>query len=220
MCAQAGEVNTGAVDPLKAIADAASEHGRAWLHIDGAFGLWAAASPKRRSLVDGIERADSWAVDGHKWLNVPYDCGMAIVRDPAATTAALTVSAPYLATPRRRRPCGALLRPRPPGGRRAPPLPPGRGAQRRSRHRVEGYFAAAVASAVAERRQVHLVADSVGPPTPCHRAQPCSVAGGPTVDAAGGMVADGDAFSPASATTNARVVALVTMMGRSLVSAP
>ncbi len=97
VCAQAGEVNTGAVDPLEAIADAASEHGRAWLHIDGAFGLWAAASPKRRSLVDGIERADSWAVDGHKWLNVPYDCGMAIVRDPAAATAALTVSAPCLA---------------------------------------------------------------------------------------------------------------------------
>jgi len=96
VCAQAGEVNTGAVDPLEAIADAVGERGRAWLHVDGAFGLWAAAAPGRRPLVAGVERADSWAVDGHKWLNVPYDCGMAIVRDPAAATAALRVSAPYL----------------------------------------------------------------------------------------------------------------------------
>ena len=89
VCAQAGEVNTGAVDPLAAIADVVGEHGRAWLHIDGAFGLWAAASPQLRPLVAGAERADSWAVDGHKWLNVPYDRGMAIVADPAAASGGL-----------------------------------------------------------------------------------------------------------------------------------
>jgi glutamate/tyrosine decarboxylase-like PLP-dependent enzyme len=97
VCAQAGEVNTGAVDPLGAIADVVGTRERAWLHVDGAFGLWAAAAPQRRHLVVGVERADSWAVDAHKWLNVPYDCGMAIVRDPAAATAALALAAPYLA---------------------------------------------------------------------------------------------------------------------------
>ncbi|NMO93551.1 pyridoxal-dependent decarboxylase [Actinomycetospora sp. TBRC 11914] len=97
VCAQAGEVNTGAVDPLDAIADVVSARERAWLHVDGAFGLWAAASPGRRPLLAGVERADSWAVDAHKWLNVPYDCGLAIVRDPAAAVAALSVTASYLA---------------------------------------------------------------------------------------------------------------------------
>jgi glutamate/tyrosine decarboxylase-like PLP-dependent enzyme len=87
--AQAGEINTGAMDPLPQIADAAHEHG-AWLHVDGAFGLWAAASPKLRAQVEGVERADSWATDGHKWLNVPYDCGFAIVRDSEAQRAALS----------------------------------------------------------------------------------------------------------------------------------
>jgi glutamate/tyrosine decarboxylase-like PLP-dependent enzyme len=86
---QVGEVNTGAVDPLPALADAAREYG-AWLHLDGAFGLWAAASPTLRGLVEGVERADSWATDGHKWLNVPYDCGFAIVRDVDAQRAALS----------------------------------------------------------------------------------------------------------------------------------
>jgi glutamate/tyrosine decarboxylase-like PLP-dependent enzyme len=81
--AQAGDVNSGAVDPLDAIVDAAHEYG-AWVHVDGAFGLWAAASPRMRALVAGAERADSWATDGHKWLNVPYDCGFAIVRDSDA----------------------------------------------------------------------------------------------------------------------------------------
>ena len=95
VCAQAGEVNTGACDPLDAIADAAAAHG-AWVHVDGAFGLWAAAVPSLRHLVRGAERADSWAVDAHKWLNVPYDGGLAIVADPAALRAAMGVSASYL----------------------------------------------------------------------------------------------------------------------------
>ena len=96
VCAQAGEVNTGATDPLDAIADLAREHG-AWLHVDGAFGLWAAASPRLRHLVRGIERADSWAADAHKWLNVPYDGGLAIVADREAQRRAMGVTASYLA---------------------------------------------------------------------------------------------------------------------------
>ena len=95
VCAQAGEVNTGAFDPLDAIADAAAEHG-AWVHVDGAFGLWAAASPRLRGLVAGAERADSWAVDSHKWLNVPYDGGLAIVADREAVRGAMGVRASYL----------------------------------------------------------------------------------------------------------------------------
>jgi glutamate/tyrosine decarboxylase-like PLP-dependent enzyme len=87
--AKAGEVNTGACDPFEEIADAAREYG-AWLHVDGAFGLWAAASPALRHLVAGVERADSWATDGHKWLNVPYDSGFAIVRDADSQRAALS----------------------------------------------------------------------------------------------------------------------------------
>jgi glutamate/tyrosine decarboxylase-like PLP-dependent enzyme len=87
--AQAGEVNTGAMDPFGAIADLVHEHG-AWLHVDGAFGLWAAASPKLRWQVEGVQRAHSWATDGHKWLNVPYDCGFAIIRDADAQRAALS----------------------------------------------------------------------------------------------------------------------------------
>lgn len=98
VCAQAGQVDTGASDALDAIADVVAAREQRWLHVDGAFGLWAAAAPARRHLVAGAERADSWTVDGHKWLNVPYDCGMAIVRDPAALTAAMSLSAAYLPT--------------------------------------------------------------------------------------------------------------------------
>ena len=87
--AQAGEVNSGAIDPLSEIADQVYDYG-AWLHVDGAFGLWAAASPRLAPLVDGVERAHSWATDAHKWLNVPYDCGIAIVRDPDTQRAALS----------------------------------------------------------------------------------------------------------------------------------
>jgi glutamate/tyrosine decarboxylase-like PLP-dependent enzyme len=93
ICAQAGDVGSGASDPLEAIADA---KGNAWLHVDGAFGLWAAASPRFAHLVRGAERADSWAVDAHKWLNVPYDSGLAIVADAAALRAAMGVRASYL----------------------------------------------------------------------------------------------------------------------------
>jgi glutamate/tyrosine decarboxylase-like PLP-dependent enzyme len=95
VCAQAGEVNTGAFDPLDEIADAVEDAG-AWLHVDGAFGLWAAASPELRHLVRGSERADSWATDCHKWLNVPYDSGVAFCAHPDAHRAALSVTAAYL----------------------------------------------------------------------------------------------------------------------------
>jgi glutamate/tyrosine decarboxylase-like PLP-dependent enzyme len=95
VCAQAGEVNSGAFDPLAEIVAACRAHG-AWCHVDGAFGLWAAASPSRRVLLDGVERADSWATDGHKWLNVPQDCGIAIVADAAHQRAAMTSTADYI----------------------------------------------------------------------------------------------------------------------------
>jgi glutamate/tyrosine decarboxylase-like PLP-dependent enzyme len=95
VCAQAGNVNTGAFDPLDAICDAAGEAG-AWVHVDGAFGLWAAASPALRHLVRGIERADSWATDAHKWLNVPYDSGLVFCAHPDAHRAAMGTHASYL----------------------------------------------------------------------------------------------------------------------------
>ena len=96
VCAQAGNVNTGALDPVGEIAATAGERGACWVHVDGAFGLWAAAAPSLRHLVDGVERAHSWSVDAHKWLNVPYDTALAIVADPAAARAALGASASYL----------------------------------------------------------------------------------------------------------------------------
>ncbi|HET6546465.1 MAG TPA: aminotransferase class V-fold PLP-dependent enzyme [Rhodanobacteraceae bacterium] len=95
ICAQSGNVNTGAFDPLREIGQIANESG-AWLHVDGAFGLWARASRSRRALADGIELADSWATDAHKWLNVPYDCGAAIVRHAGDHRAAMTSAAAYL----------------------------------------------------------------------------------------------------------------------------
>ncbi|WP_133498644.1 pyridoxal phosphate-dependent decarboxylase family protein [Cognatilysobacter terrigena] len=95
VCAQAGNVNTGAFDPLREIAEIA--HSRdAWLHVDGAFGLWARAGHAVREVADGMELADSWATDAHKWLNVPYDSGVAIVRNAEDHRAAMTVSAAYL----------------------------------------------------------------------------------------------------------------------------
>jgi glutamate/tyrosine decarboxylase-like PLP-dependent enzyme len=95
ICAQAGNVNTGACDPLEALADVAAGRS-AWLHVDGAFGAWAAASPSRRHLVAGLARIDSLATDGHKWLNVPYDCGIALTAHPEAHQAALTMPAHYI----------------------------------------------------------------------------------------------------------------------------
>ena len=95
VCAQLGNVNTGACDPLEEIAPLARARG-AWLHVDGAFGLWAATSPRRRGLTAGAALADSWATDAHKWLNVPYDSGIAIVADPAAHRAATAATAAYL----------------------------------------------------------------------------------------------------------------------------
>lgn len=94
VCAQAGNVNTGAFDPIGEIAACVRERS-GWLHVDGAFGLWAAASPALRPLVAGLELADSLSVDCHKWLNVPYDCGVTIVRDPAAHFASMSLSAAY-----------------------------------------------------------------------------------------------------------------------------
>lgn len=95
VCLQAGNVNTGAFDDLGAGIEIARRHD-AWVHIDGAFGLWAAASPQHRHLVAGLAGADSWAVDGHKWLNVPYDCGYAFCAHPATHRTALSYSAAYL----------------------------------------------------------------------------------------------------------------------------
>ena len=95
VCIQAGEVNTGAFDPATEICDRAHQGG-AWVHVDGAFGLWAAASPARAHLTVGLRDADSWATDTHKWLNVPYDSGMAMVRDTRHLTAAMSTNAAYL----------------------------------------------------------------------------------------------------------------------------
>jgi len=96
VCAQAGEVNTGAFDDLEAIVELAARAG-AWVHVDGAFGLWAAASPALAHLVAGYERADSWATDGHKWRDVPFDCGIALCAHRDDHEAAMEYAAPYLA---------------------------------------------------------------------------------------------------------------------------
>lgn len=93
--AQAGQINSGVSDPFAEIVPRARDHG-AWLHVDGAFGLWAKACPEKAALVAGVELADSWATDGHKWLQTPYDCGFAIVRDEAAHRRAMEIVASYL----------------------------------------------------------------------------------------------------------------------------
>jgi glutamate/tyrosine decarboxylase-like PLP-dependent enzyme len=97
VCVQAGNVNTGSFDPIDEIVRLAHRRG-AWVHVDGAFGLWAAAAPAFAHLVTGVAAADSWATDGHKWLNVPYDSGIALVRDGDALRAAMAVTAEYLPT--------------------------------------------------------------------------------------------------------------------------
>jgi glutamate/tyrosine decarboxylase-like PLP-dependent enzyme len=105
VCTQAGNVNTGAFDPVGEIVEIAREAG-AWVHVDGAFGLWAAASPRFADLARGVGTADSWATDAHKTLNVPYDSGLAVVRDPDALRAAMAITAEYLPTASpRRNPC-------------------------------------------------------------------------------------------------------------------
>ncbi|HEY5698951.1 MAG TPA: aminotransferase class V-fold PLP-dependent enzyme [Acidimicrobiales bacterium] len=95
VCTQAGNVNTGAFDPIAEVCAIAHEHA-AWVHVDGAFGLWAAASSQHRHLLAGYEAADSWAVDMHKWLNAPYDCAVALTAHPEAHRAAMAMSAAYL----------------------------------------------------------------------------------------------------------------------------
>jgi glutamate/tyrosine decarboxylase-like PLP-dependent enzyme len=93
--AQAGQINTGAFDPMDEIAAVCRRHG-AWLHVDGAFGLWARAVPEFERLTEGLDLADSWACDGHKWLQLPHDSGFAIVRDAEAHRRAMSVAASYL----------------------------------------------------------------------------------------------------------------------------
>jgi glutamate/tyrosine decarboxylase-like PLP-dependent enzyme len=95
VCTQAGNVNTGAFDPIQEVCRKAHAAG-AWVHVDGAFGLWAAAAPGRAHLAAGMAEADSWATDAHKWLNVPYDCGLAFVQNPEALRAAMAITADYL----------------------------------------------------------------------------------------------------------------------------
>jgi glutamate/tyrosine decarboxylase-like PLP-dependent enzyme len=97
VCLQAGNVNTGAFDPFRPLIDAAHARG-AWVHVDGAFGLWAKAAPSLRYLTEGLELADSWATDAHKWLNVPYDSGLAFSRDAHALRATMAITAEYLPT--------------------------------------------------------------------------------------------------------------------------
>jgi len=95
VCLQAGNVNTGAFDPAAEIIPRARDAG-AWVHVDGAFGIWAAVTPTRAPLMAGYAAADSWATDAHKWLNVPYDGGIVLTRDPAALAAAMSIKAAYL----------------------------------------------------------------------------------------------------------------------------
>jgi glutamate/tyrosine decarboxylase-like PLP-dependent enzyme len=103
VCVQAGNVNSGAFDPAAEICRRAHEQG-AWVHVDGAFGLWAAASTRFRHLTDGFGDADSWATDGHKWPNVGYDCGIAAVRNPDALRGAMATASAYFVPGGRREP--------------------------------------------------------------------------------------------------------------------
>ncbi|OFW22259.1 MAG: pyridoxal-dependent decarboxylase [Acidobacteria bacterium RIFCSPLOWO2_02_FULL_65_29] len=103
VCVQAGNVNSGAFDPSVEICARAREAG-AWVHVDGAFGLWAAGSPRYRHLTDGFGAADSWATDGHKWPNVGYDCGIVLVRDPVALRSAMALSSAYFTPGQQREP--------------------------------------------------------------------------------------------------------------------
>jgi glutamate/tyrosine decarboxylase-like PLP-dependent enzyme len=108
--ANAGEVNAGDFDPISEMADLAQRHD-AWLHVDGAFGLFARLAPESRHLTEGVERADSIAADAHKWLNVPYDCGFVLVRDAARLRGTFAVGAPYLPSPDDPRPSPGFMTP-------------------------------------------------------------------------------------------------------------
>jgi glutamate/tyrosine decarboxylase-like PLP-dependent enzyme len=103
VCVQAGDVNSGCIDPMESICGAARDVG-AWVHVDGAFGLWAAAVPSLANLVAGVELADSWSTDGHKWLNTPYDNGIALIREPRHLRSAMSAGAAYLLTSTHREP--------------------------------------------------------------------------------------------------------------------
>ena len=104
VCTQAGNVNTGAFDPVGEISELTHQAG-AWVHVDSAFGIWAACAPSRAHLTGGFAAADSWATDAHKWLNVPYDSGIALVRDPSALSGAMSIqAAAYLLTGQAREP--------------------------------------------------------------------------------------------------------------------
>ncbi len=103
LCIQAGNVNSGAIDPASPLCERAHAAG-SWVHVDGAFGLWLLAAPQRAAQMNGYEKADSWAADAHKWLNVPYDSGLAICRDPQALHASMSSSASYLITGEQRDP--------------------------------------------------------------------------------------------------------------------
>jgi glutamate/tyrosine decarboxylase-like PLP-dependent enzyme len=103
VCIQAGNVNSGSFDPAAEICARAHEHG-AWVHVDGAFGLWARVSPTLRHLTEGLEQADSWATDAHKWPNVNYDCGIVLLRDGKALRSVMTMNAAYLLRGARREP--------------------------------------------------------------------------------------------------------------------
>jgi len=104
LCVQVGNVNSGACDAVGEVCARAHAKG-AWVHVDGAFGMWAAAAPARAHLVAGVELADSWGIDAHKWLNTPYDSGIALCRHPAALRSAMSASAPYLMEGVSREPC-------------------------------------------------------------------------------------------------------------------
>jgi glutamate/tyrosine decarboxylase-like PLP-dependent enzyme len=182
--ASAGEVNAGDFDPVDAMADLAHEHG-AWLHVDGAFGLFAAVSPRTSHLVDGIAKADSVIADGHKWLNVPYDSGFAFVRDGSLLPPAFAITAAYLPSLDQERPGFALLGPE--SSRRARSLAVwatlrayGREGYRSV---VEGHLdlAQRLAQRVRESPDLELLAD-VGFDIVCFRYRPPGMDEGPDLD--------------------------------------
>jgi glutamate/tyrosine decarboxylase-like PLP-dependent enzyme len=182
--ASAGEVNAGDFDPVSAMADLAHEHG-AWLHVDGAFGLFAAVSPRTRHLVDGVAKADSAIADGHKWLNVPYDCGFAFVRDRSLLPPVFGITAAYLPSLDQERPGFAFLGPE--SSRRARSLAVwatlrayGREGYRAV---VEGHLdlAQRLARLVGAAPDLELLAD-VGFDIVCFRYRPAGMADGPELD--------------------------------------